>query len=130
MILLTIRTDKPEAEVGLFDGRTKLEYETWHAHRELSVTLHKKIEDILARNGRTIEDIQGIIGFAGPGSFTGLRIGLTVVNTLAYGLYVPVVAAKGDDWIQKGAGRLLAGEQDAIALPEYGAPVHITQPRK
>ena len=33
MLLLTIRTDKPEAELGLFDSDTKLAYFTWPAHR-------------------------------------------------------------------------------------------------
>jgi tRNA threonylcarbamoyladenosine biosynthesis protein TsaB len=130
MIILTIRTDKPEAEIGLFDGHNKLEYETWHAHRELSVTLHKKIEELLARQDKSLGDVQGIVGFAGPGSFTGLRIGLTVANALAYGLQIPIVASKDEQWIEKGVARLLAGEQDKIAMPEYGAPVHITQQKK
>lgn len=130
MLVLTIRTDNPEAEVGLFDDQTKKEYETWHAHRELSATLHQKIEAVLAQQHKKLDDVAGIVGFAGPGSFTGLRIGLTVANTIAYGLRLPAVATQGDDWIRKGIARLLAGESDGIALPEYGAPVHITQQKK
>jgi tRNA threonylcarbamoyladenosine biosynthesis protein TsaB len=130
MLILTIRTDNPEAEVGVFDNQAKKAYETWHAHRELSVTLHQKIEAVLAQQHKKLEDVEGIVGFAGPGSFTGLRIGLTVANTIAYGLRLPVVATKGDDWVKKGVTRLLAGERDEIALPEYGAPVHITQQKK
>jgi hypothetical protein len=49
---------------------------------------------------------------------------------LAYGLGIPVVAAMGDDWIKAGLTRLHAGEDDHIALPYYGAPVHITQQKK
>jgi tRNA threonylcarbamoyladenosine biosynthesis protein TsaB len=130
-MILTIRTDKPEAEVGLYsiDG-SRMAYETWHAHRELSVTLHQKITALLAAQGKTLQDISGIVGFAGPGSFTGLRIGITVANALAYGLGKPVVAAKGEEWITSGIARLQAGETDTIALPEYGAPVHITQQKK
>jgi tRNA threonylcarbamoyladenosine biosynthesis protein TsaB len=130
MLILTIRTDKPEAEVGLYVDGERLEYETWHAHRELSTTLHQKIEDVLAKQGKQLHDIEGVVGFAGPGSFTGLRIGLTVANSFAYGLPVPVVAAQGGDWIETGIGRLLAGDPDKIALPEYGAPVNITQQKK
>lgn len=130
MIILTIRTDRPEAEVGLYSDHEQLAYEVWHAHRELSVTLHQKIDDLLERKGKKLSDIDGIVGFAGPGSFTGLRIGLTVANALAYGLPAPVVAAQGESWIGAGINRLLAGEQDKIALPEYGAPVHITQQKK
>jgi tRNA threonylcarbamoyladenosine biosynthesis protein TsaB len=130
MLVLTIRTDKPEAEVGIFDGQKQLEYDVWHAHRELSVTIHQKIVDLLAHQGKTMQDLEGIVGFAGPGSFTGLRIGLTVANGLAYGLHIPVVASQGDEWARTGIERLLTGEADALAIPEYGAPVHITQQKK
>jgi len=130
MIILTIRSDKPEAEIGLFDGETQLAYETWQAHRELSVTLHQKILDLLTGQRKTLQDVQGVAGFAGPGSFTGLRIGLTVANALAYGLQIPIVATGGEDWITTAVQRLQNGDADKIALPEYGAPVHITQQKK
>lgn len=130
MLILTLRTDKPDAELGLFDDQSKLAYETWYAHRELSMTLHMKIEGLLDAQGKKLSDIQGVACFAGPGSFTGLRIGLTVANTLAYGLQIPIVAAKGEDWVEAGIARLVSGDQDKIALPEYGAPVHITIQKK
>ncbi|HEU4914359.1 MAG TPA: tRNA (adenosine(37)-N6)-threonylcarbamoyltransferase complex dimerization subunit type 1 TsaB [Candidatus Saccharimonadales bacterium] len=130
MLVLTIRTDKPEAEVGLFADGDKIAYEVWEAHRELSVTIHQRIIDLLEASGKQLNDLDGIIGFAGPGSFTGLRIGLAVANGLSSGLGVPILASKGDDWIQAGIARLAKGEHDTIALPEYGAPVHITKQKK
>jgi tRNA threonylcarbamoyladenosine biosynthesis protein TsaB len=130
MIILTIRTDNPEAEVGLYDGTTRLAYEVWPAHRELSDTLHHKIQDMLDSQSKTFKDIQGIVCFQGPGSFTGLRIGLTVADSFAYGLAVPIVAAMDQQWIEQGIERLQKGDNDRIALPHYGAPVHITQQRK
>jgi|SRR6266511_932500 len=130
MLILTIRTDKPEAEIGLFDDQTKQAYETWQAHRELSVTLHHKLIDLLQGQDKTLADIEGIVGFAGPGSFTGLRIGLTVANTLAYALHRPIVASNGEQWIERGIARLLSGEEQSIALPEYGADAHITLQKK
>jgi len=130
MLILTIRTDKPEAEVGLYEDQTKIAYEVWYAHRELSMTLHQKITEVLQAHGKTLQDLQGIVGFAGPGSFTGLRIGLTVANTLAYSFTIPVVATQHENWIADGITRLQAGDADRLALPEYGAPVHITQQKK
>ena len=130
MLFLTIRTDKPDAEVGLFEDKNQIAYEVWTAHRELSKQLHRKIEDLLATKGKKLKDLNGIVCFAGPGSFTGLRIGITVGDVLAYGLNQPVVGAQDPDWIQKGIDRLLAGDADTIALPEYGAPVHITTPKR
>lgn len=130
MLILTIRTDKPEAEIGLFDGDSKIAYETWQAHRELSNTIHTKIKALLESQGKRLEDLQGIVCFQGPGSFTGLRIGITVADVLAYGLSLPIVAAQGEDWIAEGEQRLQDGGNDRIALPHYGAPVHITQQKK
>jgi len=130
MLVLTIRTDKPEAEIGLFDGENKLAYETWAAHRELAGSIHLKIKEVLGSQGKTYADVQGLVCFQGPGSFTGLRIGITVADGFAYGLNIPIVATQGDDWIKQGITRLDSGENVRIALPHYGAPVHVTQPRR
>ena len=130
MIILTIRTDKPEAEIGVFDGSRKLVYETWLAHRELSDTIHKKLQMILNKSSKQIGDIKGIVIFQGPGSFTGLRIGATVANALAYGLNIPIVGATGDDWTKAGIKKLVAGQNDKIVIPKYGAEPNITKPPK
>lgn len=130
MVILTIRTDKPEAELGLYDGEQQLKYETWEAYRELSNTIHKKLAALLESQNKKLEDIQGVVCFQGPGSFTGLRIGLTVGNALAYGLSVPVKGAMGDDWIKQGITALETGDSDERVLPEYGAEAHITMPKK
>ena len=130
MIILTIRTDKPEAEIGLYDDQKQLVYETWQAHRQLAETIHHKIDQLLKSNSKKLDQIQGIIVFQGPGSFTGLRIGLSVANALAYSLNVPITAEQKEDWIKLGIKHLLAGRSDKIALPEYGSPVRTTNPRK
>lgn len=130
MIILTIRTDKPEAEIGLYDGETQLAYETWTAHRQLAETIHQKIETVLQTRGKAWQDVQGLVCFQGPGSFTGLRIGLTVVNALAYSYGLPIVATQDPQWVESGLQRLLAGENDGKALPYYGADAHITPPKK
>jgi tRNA threonylcarbamoyladenosine biosynthesis protein TsaB len=130
MIILTIRTDKPEAEIGLYRGGRQLAYYTWQAHRQLAETIHLKIEELLKGQNSGLAGITAIAVYKGPGSFTGLRIGLSVANALADGLQVPIVSETGEDWIEKAIGRLQAGENEEVSLPEYGAPPHITQPKK
>lgn len=130
MIILTLRTDKPEAEIGLYDGQTKIAYEVWEAHRKLAETVHQKIETLLKEAAKTWQDVNGIVGFQGPGSFTGLRIGLSVENAVGYSLQIPVVATQGEDWIKDGIERLMAGDHDEVALPFYGRDANITTPRK
>lgn len=129
MLILTIRTDKPEAEIGLYEGDHRLVYQTWQAHRKLSATIHTQIATLLKAEDKQLEDLQGIVIFQGPGSFTGLRLGMTVANAITYSLSIPIVATRGDDWLASGIERLHAGENDQIALPHYGAEAHITQQR-
>jgi tRNA threonylcarbamoyladenosine biosynthesis protein TsaB len=130
VLTLTIRTDKPEAELGLFDGASKLAYSSWHAHRELAETIHSKIKELLESQGRGLEDLQALAVFKGPGSFTGLRIGISVANTLADSLGLPIVSQTGEDWIAQACRRLENQEDERIALPEYGAEPRTTEPRK
>lgn len=130
MLILTVRTDKPEAEIGLYDSYQQLAYAKWPAHRELAETIHAKIKTILNKSSKSLKEVQGIVAFEGPGSFTGLRIGLSVANSLAYSLEIPIAAAGGKNWIADGTQRLLAGDDGKIALPRYGAPAKITQPAK
>lgn len=130
MIILTLRTDKPEAELGLFDDATELSYEKWAAHRQLAETIHSKIENLLSKTSKEWIDIQGIVVYRGPGSFTGLRIGLSVANALASSYRIPIIGLSGEDWVQIGVKELLDGKNSEVALPEYGAPVHITTPKR
>lgn len=130
MLILTLRTDKPEAEVGIYDGTTQLSYKTWPAHRQLAETLLSTIEAELETQEKTWKDIAGLVCYQGPGSFTGLRIGLTVASTLGYSLDIPLVAMQDPEWLESGIARLLSGESDKFALPFYGADVHITQQKK
>jgi len=129
MLIITIRTDKPDAEIGLYEDTKQLRYETWLAHRQLAETLHGKIDELLKSQQKTLQDVQGVIVFKGPGSFTGLRIGLTVANALAYSLNVPIVADEDPNWLEKGLTRLAKGENEKITVPEYGALPHITLPK-
>lgn len=130
MIILTIRTDKPEAEIGLYEDQMQLAYDTWLAHRELAETIHGRIAALLESKGKQLHDADGIVCFRGPGSFTGLRIGLTVANALAMGLGIPVVATRNDNWVNTGVQQILAGKNEHPVLPYYGAEAHITPQKK
>lgn len=130
MIILVLRTDKPEAELGLYDNNRQLAYITWQAHRQLAETIHVKIRELLDSQNKQLEDLEGIVMYQGPGSFTGLRIGLSVGNALASSFDIPVSGQMGDNWCETGINVLLAGNGKKVVLPEYGASVHITAPKK
>jgi tRNA threonylcarbamoyladenosine biosynthesis protein TsaB len=130
MLVLTIRTNEPAAEVALFDSAKQAGGQKWQAHRELSVTIHNKIEAMLGSASKSWSDLEGVVFFAGPGSFTGLRIGASVAGALAYGLKIPIVSVRDKDWAEQGIRKLKAGEDEKTALPFYGGEPHITKPKK
>ncbi len=136
MNILTIRSDNPEAEIGLFEisgsniSSIPKDYKKWQAHRSLSETLLPSIDEMLTVYSLSLKDIEGLIIFSGPGSFTGLRIGISTANALAFGLSIPIIGSQGDDWLETGLKKIVTHSNDRIVIPHYGAPVHITQPKK
>jgi tRNA A37 threonylcarbamoyladenosine modification protein TsaB len=121
MKILILRTDKPEAEIYIYDGDKKFAEIRWEAHLKLAETLNSKI---------SYGDLDGVVIYKGPGSFTGLRIGMSVANAIAYAQDIPVVAKTGEDWIKESIKDLQAGKFDKIATPEYGSPAYTTKPKK
>lgn len=130
MKILLIRTDGPETELYLYDGRVEQSRLIWHADRTLAETLHQKILELCNQASMELGDINALGVFTGPGSFTGLRIGHSVANALAYSLNTPIVSTAGDGWQTVAVKRLMDGVDDKIVVPSYGHPVHITEPKK
>lgn len=122
MIILALRTDNPIAELYLYKDQQKLAGIKWQAHKELSKTIHTRIKKLLDSSSINLQQLEGIVCFKGPGSFTGLRIGMSVANALAYANQIPIVAQMGDDWLASGIKDLLAGKNDKIAIPFYDRP--------
>lgn len=83
---------------------------------DLAEKLLRFIHDKLQENDQTFQDISEITFMSGPGSFTGLRIGATIVNTLASELNIPLYDHHG--------------KKHQIILPNYGRPANISKPRK
>jgi len=94
-ILLGVDTCGATGSIALgrvLDGRVELLGETQIAGGELSVSLVQGIADLLASSGSRVADLTGIVAVAGPGSFTGIRIGLAAVKAIAESAGLPVVA--------------------------------------
>lgn len=130
-MILTIKTDQTQAEIGLFsENGQQLAYKTWQAHRELAETIHKVLQEQLSKCQKTLEDITGISVYQGPGSFTGLRVGMSVANALAYSLGAPVAASSGLDWLQTGLKKAQSTKPGAYITPVYGTDAHTTRQKK
>jgi tRNA threonylcarbamoyladenosine biosynthesis protein TsaB len=62
------------------------------AGRSYSATLVAAVAELLKQAGAELSDVGGIVAVNGPGSFTGVRVGLSSVKGLAEGAAIPVVA--------------------------------------
>lgn len=124
-MIILLDTSTATCFLTVVDDEVRQDFE-WQAGRTLARGLLKFLEE---KTG-DLHDISGIGVMKGPGSFTGLRIGLTVANTLADSLNIPIVGAMGEGWQKVALKKLRAGESDKIVMPEYGAAAHITAPRK
>jgi tRNA threonylcarbamoyladenosine biosynthesis protein TsaB len=98
--------------------------------RELSKNLLRFLQQSLESEGRGWSDLDGIVVFRGPGSYTSLRIGITVANTLADGLRIPIVGSSGENWRAEGDGLLKEQTAPQVITPIYYQDAVITQPRK
>ncbi len=91
MNVLGMETAGPVCSVGIVDQEGVMAERAVRGRKIHSVRLLPLIEDLLAEAGLSLEELDGIAVVSGPGSFTGLRIGMTVAKTLAQVLNVPVV---------------------------------------
>ncbi|MBQ2637817.1 hypothetical protein IJG10_01685 [Candidatus Saccharibacteria bacterium] len=84
--------------------------------KEMAENLLGFIHEKLKENGKDFKDLSEITFFSGPGSFTGLRIGAAIVNTLADQLQIPLYNHKG--------------EKVKVIIPDYGRAANISKPKK
>ncbi len=128
-MILLLDTSTGLCKLSLMNGDVSKDYE-WQADRTLAQGLLGYISQKLHENDIDFKDLSAIGVLKGPGSFTGLRIGITVLNTLASSLTIPIVGEIGDDWRQKAVEAIKSGRNDEMVMPFYGSEANITKPRK
>jgi tRNA threonylcarbamoyladenosine biosynthesis protein TsaB len=122
-LLLAIDTATRYAGLALFDGDRVLSEATWLSNYNHSVELMPALVRALDQQGLGAQNLSAVAVAIGPGSFTGLRIGLSVAKGLARAHEVPILGVPTLDilafqhaeqrrpiWavIQAGRGRLCA----------------------
>ncbi len=108
---LYLDTSTPETILKIDDKEYKYVFAN-----DLAEKLLQYIKEKLAENQKSFKDITEITFMSGPGSFTGLRIGAAIVNTLASELNIPLYDHHG--------------EKHPIIIPDYGHPANISAPKK
>ena len=91
MLILALDTTAVTATASLCDGEKRLGEYTVTTTLHHSETMLPMIEHLLSSCGVKAKDVQMLAASAGPGSFTGVRIGAAVLLGLAFGRDVPCV---------------------------------------
>ena len=88
--LLAIDTSTEMAGIALLDGMWVSEL-VWDAGRNQTATLLPQVRHLLAVNDVAPRALTAVVVAIGPGTFNGLRVGLSVAKGLSYGLGVPII---------------------------------------
>jgi len=127
-MILALKTNADPTKVYLLTPDSEVVREKkWNAERTLAKNLLNELSKLLDGD---FKQLTGLAVFQGPGSFTGLRIGITVANTIAYAEDLPIVGTQGDNWLVQGIKRLAQGENDKTVVPFYGGEANISKPKK
>jgi tRNA threonylcarbamoyladenosine biosynthesis protein TsaB len=117
-MLLAIDTSTTSASLALRRDDVVVADETWDVGRRHSQELLGHMDALLARAGGTVADLTAIGVALGPGSFNGVRVGVTAAKTLAFALALPLYGICTLDVIAAGAGP--QGDVIICALLEAG----------
>lgn len=90
MYTLFISTYSKIVTIGLLKEGKLISKKEKESNRSHSIVLVPSIEEILKENNLEVNNLNEIIVVNGPGSFTGIRLGITVAKTLAYTLNIPI----------------------------------------
>ncbi len=113
-MLLAIDSATRMLSLALHDGERVRAEMTWETANRHTVELTPAIYEICARTGITVQTLTHLAVSQGPGSFSGLRIGIAVAKGLAMALSVPLIAVPTLD-IVAAAHPIVKGTLIAVA---------------
>jgi len=123
-MLLAVDTSTAQVGLAVYDGAQVIGEYAWRSSQRHTVELAPAVFDLLKRCGLTMGDIRALGVALGPGSFTSLRVGLSLVKGFALARSLPLIGIPTLDvlaaaqplsrlpllvGIQAGRGRLAAG---------------------
>jgi tRNA threonylcarbamoyladenosine biosynthesis protein TsaB len=88
---LALDTSTQTASVALFRAGRVLEEHTWWSEQNHTTELAPAVASLLARQGVGVSELQAVAVAVGPGSFNGLRVGMSFAKGMACSLGLPVI---------------------------------------
>jgi tRNA threonylcarbamoyladenosine biosynthesis protein TsaB len=128
-MLLAIDTSTRIASLAAYDGSNVRAEFTWETIDHHTVELMPRIVDLLKQIDVTVDQLTGLAVAIGPGSYTGVRVGVAAAKGLALSRHLPIVGVRSSDIlayaqplieehlvvvVQAGRGRLIAAQYDRV----------------
>lgn len=134
--ILLINTALQEASVGIaIDGKLIAQIGN-SIQKDHAAFLHPAIETICKNNGIKLKDLKAVSVINGPGSYTGLRVGLSAAKGLCYANQLPLICINTLEWMAFGnheqASDLITPMIDArrmeVFTAVYSKQMHLVVP--
>lgn len=125
-----------QISIGLFNKNGLIDEVVYQSINNRSREALNLLDKLLKKNEVELKSLKGIAVVIGPGSFTGIRLGLAVANTLAFFLKIPIIGITSDkvqktnNLIKEVAKQFLRTKKQYFVLPFYGKKPNITRSKK
>ena len=132
MLLLAFETSAKAASVALFEGQRLLGEQYQNTGLTHSQTLMVMAESLLAQCGKQPQDVEAVAVAEGPGSFTGVRIGVAAAKGFAWGKNLPCYGVSTLESMALGLGiweGIVCPVMDARRSQVYNALFYVNQGR-
>lgn len=116
-MILAIDTATDWVGLALHDGGTVTAEFGWRSRRTQTIELAPAVAQLWARTGVSANNLNAIAVANGPGSYTGLRVGLALAKGIALGQKLPLIGVPTLDVVAAAVPRL---ETDLVALAQAG----------
>jgi tRNA threonylcarbamoyladenosine biosynthesis protein TsaB len=90
-LLLNIDTATETGSIALSEGNTILAEMINKDQKDHAAWIHNAINELIKNAGKTLHELDAIAVTAGPGSYTGLRVGMATAKGLCYVLKIPLI---------------------------------------
>ena len=130
MLLLAFETSAKAASVALFDGKNLLAEQYQNTGLTHSQTLMVMAQDMLDQCGKKPSDVEAVAVANGPGSFTGVRIGVAAAKGFAWGREIPIYGVSTLEAMARGLGIFdgyVCPVMDARRSQVYNALFYVNQ---
>jgi tRNA threonylcarbamoyladenosine biosynthesis protein TsaB len=122
-LILQIETATTVCSVALSENESVLAYKEIQQRNVHAEVITVFIDEILKAAGKQYHELEAVAASCGPGSYTGLRIGISVAKGLCFALDIPLIAIETLEAMTDGiiAQNIFAGDNDLLLCPMIDA---------